>query len=293
MIEVNGKNCRVRVIAHSVADMLQNKKEIFTLELRYWRSIHAELMTHRDFSRNAGSSRAIPTAKIIQQVREEPAGPIHWGANQPGMQANRELTGAYLENAKALWLQAANEAADKAEAMLALGLHKQVANRILEPFQFINVLVTSTEWDNWFKLRAHADAQPEIQDLAYTMREAMGQSRPVKRRMEDRGNEAGWHLPYVLDSEREYIRLDVLKKLSTARSARTSYEPFDGNASIDKEIARYELLVGSEPLHASPTEHQAAPEKLGSMRCRNFTGWHQHRADVETAACRRAAGLAA
>jgi thymidylate synthase ThyX len=158
-----------------------------------------------------------------------------------------------------------------------------VVNRILEPYQWINVLVTSTEWENWFNLRAHEDAQPEIQDLAYTMREAMEQSHPVKRGIERR-EERAWHLPYVLDSEREFVRLDVLKKLSTARCARVSYDPFDGNAAIEKEIERYNLLVGSVPLHASPTEHQACPLTAGDERSRNFKGWHQHRVNVEAEA---------
>jgi hypothetical protein len=280
MIEVNGKNCRVRVIAHSVPDFRDNAKEIFTLELRYWRAVHSELMTHRDFSRNAGSSRAIPVAKMIEQVRNDPAGPLHWGKNQPGMKAQEELTLDQQEHAKIIWRDAANAAADYAQQMMDLGLHKQVANRALEPYQWINVLVTSTEWDNWFNLRAHADAQPEIQDLAYTMRDAMEQSTPVKRGIK-RDSENGWHLPYVLDSEREFIRLDVLKKLSTARCARLSYEPFDGNAAIEKEIERYNLLVGSEPLHASPTEHQACPLPAGSDQSRNFRGWHQYRVNVE------------
>jgi thymidylate synthase ThyX len=305
MIEVNGKNCRVRVIAHSIADHVTNKKEILTLELRYWRAIHAELMTHRDFSRNAGSSRAIPTARLIKQVREEPAGPLHWGKNQPGMQAREEHDALvdldfYEEfdnpsdvplfkfdtvqvSAQNAWKDAAQEAANRAETFAKAGYHKQIVNRLLEPFQWINVLVTSTEWDNWDNLRAHEDAQPEIQDLAVTMREARRQSKPVKRGIERR-EERAWHLPYVLDSEREFIRLDVLKKLSTARCARVSYDPFDGNAAIEKEIERYNMLVGSVPLHASPTEHQACPLTAGDERSRNFKGWHQHRVNVEAEA---------
>ncbi|HDR9086299.1 TPA: FAD-dependent thymidylate synthase [Burkholderia vietnamiensis] len=302
MIELNGKGCRVRVIADSIANLPGNTARITTLELRYWRAIHAEFMTHRVFSRNAGSSRAIPVSRMLEQVRNDPAGPIHWGANQRGMQAGSEIDtpvkfGTYEEHdnpsdvplfvfdesdmsPRAAWALAAKEAAANAEAFMDAGYHKQIVNRLLEPFQWINVLVTATDWDNFFELRDHPDAQPEIQDLARTMKDAMGQSMPIPR-----GNVSAdpdsWHLPYVLDSERNLLRLDVLKKVSTARCARVSYEPFDGNPSIEKELERYDLLVGSRPLHASPTEHQAIPMKHGNLSDRNFRGWHQHRGEVE------------
>ncbi|KVH64457.1 hypothetical protein WS89_04015 [Burkholderia sp. MSMB1072] len=302
MIELNGKGCRVRVIADSVANTMNNDARITTLELRYWRAIHAEFMTHRVFSRNAGSSRAIPIAKIIEQVCTDPAGPIHWGANQRGMQAGAEidspvLVGVYDEfdnpsdeplfrfgtteaSPQEAWRLAALDAAANAEAFAKAGYHKQLVNRLLEPFQYINVLVTATDWHNFFELRDHADAQPEIQDLARTMKAAMDQSTPIVRKG-NAGDPDAWHLPYVLDSERELIRLDVLKKISTARCARVSYEPFDGNAAPEKELERYNLLVGSKPLHASPTEHQASPLLKGMERSRNFRGWKQYREDVE------------
>ncbi|MGN8188603.1 FAD-dependent thymidylate synthase [Burkholderia sp. 22088] len=310
MIELNGKGCRVRVIADSVANMMNNRSRITTLELRYWRAIHAEFMTHRVFSRNAGSSRAIPVAKIIEQVRNDPAGPIHWGANQRGMQAGAEidspvLVGVYDEfdnpsdeplfrfgtaevSPQEAWRLAALDAAANAEAFAKAGYHKQLVNRLLEPFQYINVLVTATDWHNFFELRDHADAQPEIQDLARTMKAAMDQSAPIVR-SGNAGDPEAWHLPYVLDSERELIRLDVLKKISTARCARVSYEPFDGNAALEKELERYDLLVGSKPLHASPTEHQAHPMANGSDRNRNFRGWKQYREDVEVRIARESA----
>lgn len=141
-----------------------------TFQLRYPRFIHSELMTHRVFSRNAMSSRAVPVAKMIAQVRENPAKPIHWGMNKPGMQATEEVPVASAEH---LWQKAANLAADVAEQMVKLNLHKQVANRILEPFQWMNTIVTATEWDNFFELRAHPDAQPEFQKLAVMMQNAM------------------------------------------------------------------------------------------------------------------------
>jgi hypothetical protein len=307
MIELQGKGCTVKVIADSVAHDSVHGKRITTLQLRYWRAIHAEAKTHRiitqsgeeyeqivltqdaslmsapELSRNASSSRAIPVAKMIEQVRNDPAGPIHWGKNQPGMQAHAELEGDALFAAKAYWREAANRAADYAEALMNIEAHKQVANRLLEPFQYISVIVTATEWQNFFDLRVHKDAQPEIQDLAATMQHAMKRSKPVIRTGSWSDPEA-WHLPYVLDKERKLYRLDVLQALSTARNARVSYLTHDGaEPSAEKDLELYERLVGAEPLHASPTEHIAAPISSGHHTGgqKNFVGWHQYRSDVE------------
>ncbi|MDP9155341.1 MAG: FAD-dependent thymidylate synthase [Pseudomonadota bacterium] len=282
MIELQGKGCTVKVIADSVAHSIHGKR-ITTLRLRYWRAIHAEFLTHRMFSRNASSSRAIPVAKMIEQVRNDPAGPIFWGSNQPGMQAGAELSGDLLTGAKEYWREAAQRAADYAGCLMNLGVHKQVANRALEPFQYISVIVTATEWQNFFALRAHPDAQPEIQDLAETMQKAMAQSKPVVRTGSWSDPEA-WHLPYVLDKERLLYRLDVLQAISTARNARVSYLTHDGAEPVpEKDLALNDKLVGAEPLHASPTEHIAAPLSTGhdTGGQKNFMGWHQYRSDVE------------
>jgi thymidylate synthase ThyX len=252
-----------------------------TLQLQYPRFIHAEFMTHRVFSRNASSSRAIPVAKVIEQVRTNPAMPIHWGKNQAGMQAKEEMTGQALETMMRAWQQAAREAAATAEFMEKHGLHKQVANRILEPFQYMHVIVTATEWQNFFELRAHPDAQPEIHALALTMKAAIKQSEPKTL------NDGEWHLPYVRLEERLRFFGDVetLLKISAARCARVSYLTHDGKEPvIEKDLELYDRLVGSRPLHASPIEHQATPMGEGSedLWSGNFRGWTQHRQIVET-----------
>lgn len=253
-----------------------------TLQLRYPRFIHSEFMTHRVFSRNASSSRAIPVAKLIAQVRSDPALPVHWGKNVPGMQANEELDEQTKLEALALWRRAANQAADSAEALMSLGLHKQVANRLLEPFCFISVIVTATEWENFFVLRDHADAQPEIQALARRMHVAMNDSVPV-RRSADPANELNWHLPYVRTSERSTHHVTLLRKLSAARCARVSYLTHDGGEpDVQKDLDLYRRLVVSEPKHASPVEHQAFPAPSESEWHRNFRGWVQFRELIET-----------
>lgn len=280
-----------KVVEHSTA---AHGKELITLQLTYPRFIHAEFMTHRVFSRNAASSRAIPVAKMIEQVDTNPAMPIHWGKNQPGMQAHAEHdgivmldrgtgTGGRLLTAEQAWCEAARQAAFVAEAMAAAGYHKQVVNRLLEPFQLMHVIVTATEWGNFFELRDHPDAQPEIRHLAQLMKAAMVNSLPIHRGGDARITE-NWHLPYVTQAERtfHYLQPKYLAKLSAARCARVSYLNHDGSApDANKDLQLYERLVGSKPLHASPVEHQGAPFQSSDRASRNFRGWLQFRELVE------------
>jgi hypothetical protein len=257
-----------KVIADSIGT---NGKRITTLQLSYHRYIHSEFMTHRMFSRNASSSRAIPTAKLIEQVRNNPVMPVFWGKNQAGMQAREELTGDELAEAKGEWCLAAISAADHAEYMAELGCHKQIVNRILEPFLPINVIVTATEWDNFFELRDHQDAQPEIQELARCMKVAMQESEPEFN---------GWHLPYIENDKIDCTKyeFDYLAKISASRCARVSYLKHDGTQStIEEDLTLFDKLVNSKPAHASPVEHQAYfdPARESS---RNFKGgWVQFR----------------
>lgn len=255
---------------------------LITQEVTYPRFIHAELMTHRVFSRNASSSRAIPVRKVLAQVWSDPACPIHWGTNKPGMQASEELSGIRLRIAKAGWRMAGKVACIFAWSLMKLGGHKQWVNRILEPWQWMHVVITSTEWENFFNLRAHPDAQPEIQHLAILMQEAIEDAKPVKRSIGDVGAKA-WHLPYVTAEERETFKMnpELLAKMSSARCARVSYLKHDGESpGIQEDINLHDRLVGSEPIHASPTEHQAKPSG-GFDFVRNFRGWVQYRVGVE------------
>lgn len=259
-------------------------KRISTLQLIYPRMIHSEFMTHRVFSRNASSSRAIPVKKMIEMVRNEPAMPVHWGKNQSGMQAGEQLSGKELDLAKAMWLVAARNAADMAEEMNLLGLHKQVANRILEPFQHIHVVVTATEWENFFSLRDHEAAAPEIQAVATSMKMALNSSIPKLLKTDE------WHLPYVGAGERVGMSEGLACKVSAARCARVSYLKHDGSTpSIDDDLVLYERLVGSMPIHASPVEHQATPDSYDHLHGwrnykyhGNFVGWIQNRKLVES-----------
>lgn len=264
---------------------------ITTLELRYPRFIHSEFMTHREFSRNASSSRAIPVKKLIQDVEQDPVVPLHWGKNQPGMQARDVLSQSDQNDATAEWLTACAHAINQAKRMADLGVHKQIVNRILEPFSHISVVVTSTNWSNFFGLRRHEDAEPHIRMLADAMWEAMKASHPEPKTPGD------WHLPYIKEEDyeltwkadpvvielmnrsREQTIMPALLKMSVARCARVSYLNHDGTRNIHKDIELYEKLVGSTPLHASPAEHQASPDPSGryAHKYGNLKGWIQYR----------------
>lgn len=263
--------CNVKVIEDSVNPY--NGIRLTTLQLRYWRAIHAEFMTHRVFSRNASSSRAQPVNKIISQVWDDPAGPIHWGSNQSGMQAYTELQGFKKTFAQFMWNASSKVACSSVWLINKISSpHKQLLNRMLEPWQHISVIVTSTEWDNFFDLRDHHAAQPEIQELARNMKAMMHLSIPEERK---------FHLPYVTSVERNEHSPEICMKLSTARCARVSYLTHEGKLpDFNKDMELYERLVGSVPIHASPTEHSAQAVR-GKSFYKNLRGWKQHRVSVE------------
>lgn len=269
-----------KVIEDSVnyaGDRLCNR--LTTWVLVYPRFVHSELMTHRVFSRNASSSRAIPVSKMLKQVWNDPAMPIHWGKNQPGMQADNQLVGWRKAAARWLWKATGRAVCIPVWVANKLGLHKQIANRMLEPWQWIHVVLTATELDNWFELRNHKDAQPEIRELAKAMLVSMRESRP--RLLGDSQTAEGWHLPFVRDFERDKYSLAGLLKMSAARCARVSYLTHDGLVpSVAKDLELYEKLVGSSPRHASPVEHQACKFSLDAQSG-NFRGFIQYRKILE------------
>jgi thymidylate synthase ThyX len=244
-----------------------------TMEVRYPRFIHSEFMTHRVFSRNAASSRAIPIKKMIASVREEPAMPVYWGRNQSGMSAREAVAPEIEEQARAEWLAALDDALRHAERLSdsEIDLHKQLVNRLLEPFAWITVIVTATDWANFFTQRCHEDAQPEIKRLADLMLSAYRESEPVTV------PDGRWHLPLILDDERD-LADDVLCKLSVARCARVSYLTHDGRRDRERDIELYErLLGGGANGHWSPFEHVATPASGADVRSANFVGWEQFR----------------
>ena len=276
-----------KVICDSICK--HSKIRITTLELEYPRFIHSEFMTHRVFSRNASSSRAIPVAKMIQNIKNNPAMPIHWGANQPGMQARQELDPVAKEKAKARWLMAMAIAVEQAQDLNDLGAHKQIVNRILEPFTHIRVIVTATDYANFFALRDHEDAQPEIRELARVMKAAMETSTPKSLGLGE------WHLPYLDDEDLANINNHMAESsitrhkpnkwdvcmmacaVSAARCARVSYLTHDGERpTLEKDLELYRHLVNANPPHMSPCEHQASPNCYGKVDDLNYPVTHSN-----------------
>ena len=259
-----------------------------TFELTYPRFVHAELMTHRLFSRNSASSRALPTKKLLEQIENNPVMPKWWGKNQSGMQAAEELTGAALTLAKAQWLLGRDDAVKRAKALHEIGLHKQIANRVLEPWMFITVIVTATEYENWFHLRCSPMAQPEIAWVAYEMQKLYKENEPKL------SQPGWWHLPYIVMEKEHPLYVDTselasllklsradgvglteaLCKISTARCARVSYLTHAGVRDYSEDIKLHDRL--SDNGHWSPFEHVAMAQSSSEMSG-NFKGWTQYR----------------
>lgn len=260
---------RAEVIADSIS-ALGNR--LLTFEVTLHRFVLAEINTHRAFSRNSASSRAIPAAKMIQRVRDNPAVPISWPAEHRGMQGGEELEAEQTDWAHRTWLGAARDAVARAEAMVKVGVHKSVVNRLLEPFAWHTVIITSTipGLDNFYLQRCSPLAQPEIRAAAEAMRTAQKASTPVEVPFD------GWHLPYTTDDERDEYSWDVLQKLSAARCARVSYLTHDGRRDLDADLALFGKLRAADPPHWSPMEHQASPAVLG-WPLGNLMGWVQLR----------------
>lgn len=259
----------VEVICDSLS---QESKRLTTMRLRYPKFIHGEFMTHRVFSRNASSSRAIPVAKLLEEVREDHlrAGPVYWGAEQKGMQSGAELSRDDRLGAQFEWQQAALSAVSHAERLVEWGVHKSIVNRVLEPFSHINVIVTATEWDNFFGLRLDRAAQPEMRHLAELMWRAYNESKATLLLP------GQWHLPYVGDQDREDAQgqewagpgadddlvTNILIKVSVGRCARVSYQSFvtGKRSTVAENIRLHDDLLSHQPIHASPAEHQATPD---------------------------------
>jgi len=255
-----------KVIADSVSP---EGVRMTTMEIEYPRFILAELNTHRMLSKNSASSRAIPVKSMHEFIKANPATPVYWGINQPGMKAKEELVGIDLSEAKHIWNKAKDDALHWAAALSdRLGVHKQIANRVTEPWMIMKTVISGTEWANFWWLRAHADAQPEIHELATKMITAYNKSTPQLLKAGE------WHLPYVkstrlssgeliyLDNEDLPITLKQAQVISASCCAQVSYRKSDDTLAKAEKV--FKMLIESQPCHASPVEHQATPMDLDS-----------------------------
>lgn len=246
-----------------------------TMEVKMHRFVLAEFNTHRAFSRNSASSRAIPVAKQILRVIDDPAIPISFPSEKPGMQGGSELEGQPRENALRIWHQARMSAVTHAEHLVGNGVHKSIVNRLLEPFMWHTVIVSSTEWDNFWRQRCSPLAQPEMRAAAEAMKAAYDVSTP---RLCGLGE---WHTPLILPED-IFTQGGQKRHTSAARCARVSYLTHDGVRDIKVDLDLYGKLVSADPEHASPLEHVATPQNpnVGDVIPGNFRGWRQLRHEV-------------
>jgi thymidylate synthase ThyX len=260
------------IIADSV-NLTGNR--LTTFVLTYHRMIHSEFMTHRMLSKNSSSSRAIPVEKMIKLVESQEVYPLHWGKNQKGMSAQMEVTEAEMQAASAVWQEAREDAIRHARSLVEIGIHKQVVNRLLEPFSTITVICSGTEFSNFFEQRCHPDAQPEIQNLAQKMKVAYDASQPKQLA------EGEWHLPLIKPEDiAEIPDINELIKVAVGRCARVSYLNHDGVRNLADDVKLHDRLLTSKPAHLSPFEHVAFA--LGNSEKRaNFAGFQSYRFDVE------------
>jgi hypothetical protein len=292
-------NAKDKITAKVIADSISPAgHRMTTMEIEYPRFILAELNTHRMLSKNSASSRAIPVKAMHEFIKQSPAEPVFWGKNQPGMQAKEELSGTDYTDAKFIWDRARQDALHWAWALAdRVGLHKQIANRVTEPWMTMKTVISGTEWKNFFWLRAHADAQPEIHELAIKMWDAYNKSTPQQLKPRE------WHVPYVnthrnvdtselcySDGLGQELSADEAKIISASCCAQVSYRKNDD--SFEKAQKIFDQLINSQPCHASPVEHQATPmldptgfvdlgtthvDRNGTSWSGNLRGWVQHR----------------
>ena len=244
-----------------------------TMEVTFPRFVLSEFNTHRIFSRSSASSRAVPTSKMIDRVELDPVLPVEWGRNKKGMSADEELSESDQKIAQSHWLLARDAAVDAVRELEKLKVHKQVINRLLEPFLWHTVIVSATEWDNFFELRLAPNAQPEIRVAAEHMQRAYQASKPKTVGLGD------WHLPLIQDDERSLDK-ETLKQVSAARCARVSYLTHAGSRDLQADLDLFERLKNDR--HLSPFEHVATPSDDTAFHA-NFRGWVQMRKEIETA----------
>ena len=226
---------------------------ITTFEVRAPRIILAEINTHGVIAKSSESSRAVPVTTRIEGVLADPFIPSIFGKNKKGMQADEFLNEREHDEAFKLWRTAMMGSIAVARQMAALGVHKQLANRLIEPYSYVNTVLTGTEWDNFFALRNHADAQPEFQVLASLMQTLYNTNVPYYGQTE--------HLPYVTDEEVAQHGVAIARNISAARCARVSYKSHKTGkpSTAEEDIALCGDLIKHG--HMSPFDHVAFADR--------------------------------
>ena len=246
--------------ARVLSDSFYNGARCVTVECEYPRYILSQVNTHRVFSRNTASSRAIPLETNIKLIQSNPVIPT-WTGNQPGMVGTHVDKETRIKADK-IWLQAKDAMIGYANALADIGIHKQNANRLLEPFSTVKTVITSTDWDNFFNLRIAEDAQPEIQELAVAIKEALDSSTPVEMTKDMA------HTPYINEGHSD--KKDVNAVLgSAAACAQVSYRKLNTEPeALNRIITR---LINGGRVHASPFEHVCVGGSNGLGNLREFS----------------------
>ena len=262
---------RAEIVADSINTATGDR--LTTFMWTYPRMVHAEALRHRALSRNAASSRAIPVHRMLDAVSERPAEPVEYGVNRAGMSSAGPVGVDTLAAGRFIWNRAKAHACEEARALAGLGIHKQVVNRLVEPFTHMTELVSGTEWGNFFRLRIHSAADPTLCALATAAGRAYLASEPAPV------DPGGWHIPFG-DRMPEGLSLADRLRIATARAARLSYETHDGDFSPEADFAMHDRLAAAG--HWSPFEHcaEAAPNKR-FRPSGNFRGWEQYRSMVD------------
>lgn len=279
-----------------------------TFELTIWRPMLSEFNTHRDFSRNSESSRAVPFPRKMAKLLEYPAKPVAWLGEKPGMQADEEIDHPML--ADIVWQEACDAAVEHAYRLAALGVHKSLVNRLLEPFMWHTILVTATAYQNYERQRVSPMAQKEIEVPSRMLAELRANSQPTQElkpgeyhtpliRVED--VEEAWecYADYGFEGDPDTATTEMLKQISVARCARVSLVNHDGVRDLGDDLKLWhrlttEQLAANNPMHASPLEHVATPDPYNVQeipiptgeiielpKYGNFLGWKQVRHEVE------------
>lgn len=258
-----------KILADSISP---DGARLTTFQITFPRFILPELNTHRAFSRNLSSSRAVSFSKMVEKVVQNPVIP-NFEQNTKQMASTIPVDPVTQEQAEQLWLSIRDFAVEKSTLLAELGVHKQWVNRCIEPWLHAEAVVSATEWDNFFGLRCHPDAQPEIRNLAEMMLAGYVLSKPRLVRYDE------YHLPFITQEDEDDFEMPDLIKIAIGRLARVSYYTKDGKRDPKADIQLYERLCLSYPLHSSPSEHVARPG-LSNRFYGNFKGWIQYRKEL-------------
>jgi thymidylate synthase ThyX len=272
--------------AKIITDVISPTKSRLTIfEIEFHRFVLAEVNTHRMASRSSASSRAIPVVKMLQRAVADPAMPVLWAREQPGMQGGAELEGTDLADAQALLQRISDFTTSEIGAYIdrhpeaSTRLHKSLLNRPMEWFQYHKVIIGATDdgWANFFAQRATRNsplAQPELRAVVDLMLDLYESNEPSFI------NYGEWTTPYTYPGE-EFDTTEDRMEISVARCARVSYLNHDGVRDLEADFKLYNDLVSAKPMHAAPLEFVATPLVPGLKPMGNFTGYRQYRHIVQ------------